>query len=70
MIELNEKQVAVIEKYLRGEISAFQTSEEDMITFGEVIRKAEKLLQETRPDFGDDLIVWFYRKYKQSISSN
>jgi len=70
LIELNLRQIAVIEKYLRGQISAFQTSEEDMITFGEVIHKAEKLLQETDADCGDDLIVWFYRKYKQNLSLN
>jgi len=68
MIELNLKQIAVIEKYLNGQVSAFQTSEEDMITFGEVIKKAEKLLQDTDADCGDDLIIWFYGKYKQSLS--
>ena len=70
MIELNLKQIAVIEKYLKGQISAFQTSEEDMITFGEVINKAEKLVKETHADCGDDLIVWFYGKYKQNLSLN
>ncbi len=70
MIELNLKQLAVIVKYLKGKISAFQTSEEDMITFGEVIKKAEKLFQETDADFGDDLIVWFYGKCKQNLSLN
>ncbi|MEI7523053.1 MAG: hypothetical protein WCJ95_01920 [Mariniphaga sp.] len=70
MIELNLKQIAVIGKYLKGQISDFQTSEEDMITFGEVIRKAEKLFRETDEDCGDDLIVWFYGKYKQNLSLN
>ncbi len=70
MIELNLKQIAVIEKYLKGEISAFQTSEEDMITFGEVINKAVKLIQESDEDCGDDLIIWFYDKYKEQLSLN
>ena len=70
MIELNLKQIAIIEKYLNGQISAFQTPVEDMITFGEVIDKAEKLFQKTDEDCGDDLIVWFYRKYKQNLSLN
>ncbi len=70
MIELNLKQIAVIEKYLKGQISAFQTSEEDMITFEEVIKKAKKLLQDTDADCGDDLIIWLYGKYKQSLSLN
>lgn len=70
MIELNLKQIAIIEKYLNGQISAFQTPVEDMITFGEVIDMAEKLFQETDEDCGDDPIVWFYRKYKQNLSLN
>jgi len=70
LIELNLKQIAVIEKYLKGKISAFQNSEEDMITFGEVINKAVKLVRITNADFGDDLIVWFYGKYKQNLSLN
>ena len=70
MIELNLKQIAVIEKYLKGEISAFQTSEEDMITFGEVINKAVKRFQESDEDCGDDLIIWFYDKYKEQLSLN
>ena len=70
MFELNEKQIAVIEKYLRGEISAFQTSEEDMITLGEVTDLAEKLVQKTNANFGEDLIIWFYGEYKQNLSLN
>ena len=70
MIELNIKQIAVIEKYLKGQISAFQTSGDDMITFGEVIKKAENLVKENDADCGDDLIDWFYRKYKISLSLN
>lgn len=70
MFELNEKQIAVIEKYLKGEISAFQTSEEDMITLGEVTEKAEKAVQKLNADFGEDLIVWFYEEYKQNLSLN
>lgn len=65
-IELTEKQIAVIKKYLDGKISMFGTAEEDMETMKTVIRMADSLQDEldAYDESGDDLIVWFWNKYK------
>lgn len=64
-IELTENEIAVIKKYIKGEIRMFGTSEEDMETMKSVISKAELLMFETDEDTGDDLILWFWNKYKK-----
>ena len=64
MKTLTENQLAVIEKYQRGEITMFNTPEDDMKAMGEVVEMAEALLVETDGDPVDDLIKWFYAQYK------
>jgi len=63
-IELTENEIAVIKKYIKGDIHMFGTSEEDMENMKGVISKAESLMFETNEDTGDDLILWFWNKYK------
>lgn len=65
-IELTEKEKAVIEKYINGEISMFGTEEADMETMKGVITKAETLQDEldAYDESGDDLIVWFWEKFQ------
>lgn len=67
MITLTDNQIEVINKYLDGKISMFGTSEEDMSTMSEVIEMAEDLQDELEAyeESGDDLIRWFYGKYKE-----
>lgn len=65
MFELNEKQLSVVEKYLRGEITFDTTNEQDQIIMVEVLDKAEKALQETDEIIEDDLIQWYYGKCKE-----
>lgn len=65
-IELSENEIAVIDKYLKGEISMFGTGDEDMETMKGVINKAETLQDEldAYEESGEDLIIWFWEKYQ------
>ncbi|MBO5854978.1 MAG: hypothetical protein J6Q61_09610 [Bacteroidales bacterium] len=66
-IILSEKEIEVINKQLNGEIEVYDVTEEDQIILTGVIEKAENLLEEldAYDEFGDDLIKWFYGKYKE-----
>lgn len=66
-IILSEKEIEVINKQLNGEIEVYDVTEEDQIILTGVIEKAENLLEEldVYDEFGDDLIKWFYGKYKE-----
>lgn len=66
-IILSEKEIEVIKKQLNGEIEVYDVTEEDQILLTGVIEKAENLLDEldAYDEFGDDLIKWFYEKYKE-----
>jgi len=68
-IKLTANQIEIIEKYLRGELSMLGTSIKDMKTFMPVITMAEELMLESKEEIGDDLIIWFYNKYKQQQES-
>ena len=66
-IELNEKQIQVIQDQLNGKIEVWSATEEQQKLLTEVIDMADDLL-DTMPDdydFGDDLIKWFWEMYKQ-----
>lgn len=66
-IELSELEIKVIEKQLSGEYDPFNASEEEMNALNGAIKKAEDLLDEldAYDEVGDDLIQWFYDKYKE-----
>ena len=63
-IELTEDEKVVIEMQLRGDIGAFTATPEQQQLLMGVIDKAEALMDETGEEPGDDLIAWFYEKYK------
>ena len=63
-IELTEEEIAVIDKYFKGDIHMFGTNESDMEAMKSVISKAETLMIETDADTGDDLVLWYWDKYK------
>ena len=63
-IVLSDDEKVVIEMQLRGEIEIDTATEEQQQLLMGVINKAEKLMDETDEDPGDDLIAWFYEKYK------
>ena len=63
-IVLSEDEKVVIEMQLRGEIEIDTATEDQQKLLMGVINKAEKLMDETDEDPGDDLIAWFYEHYK------
>ncbi|MGV8135895.1 MAG: hypothetical protein AB2L20_11830 [Mangrovibacterium sp.] len=65
MIELNDKQKEMIQKYLAGEIEMFGASEEEMEVMTGVIDMAEAKFDELDPeDFDGDLVKWFWEVYQ------
>ncbi len=71
IIELTEKQIAVINKYFEGKLSMFGTDEEDMETMKTVIAMAEDLQEEMDAyDESDDLIRWFWDIYNAQNVEN
>ncbi|HBG40238.1 MAG TPA: hypothetical protein DDW85_02340 [Porphyromonadaceae bacterium] len=66
-IELNEKQKAVVKKYLDGDYSPFFASEEEQKAMNEVIDAASKLEDEldAYDESGEDLVKWYFEKYQE-----
>ena len=62
-VKFTERELEVLEKYFKDEISMFGTSNEDMETMTIIIDRAQALLMKTKEDIGDDLIKWYYGKY-------
>ncbi len=65
-IELSKAEIETIELYERDEYFHDTMTEEQREIFGGVIDKAEALEEEldAYDESGDDLIRWFYAKYK------
>lgn len=65
-IELTEQEVNVINAQLNGEIEVWTEDDEVRNTLMGVIKKAKDLMEEldAYDELGDDLIEWFYNKYK------
>ena len=65
-IELTDDEVKIIGKQLRGELTSFNATEEEQVIMCSVVEKAEALMHELKAyeESGDDLIKWFYDKYK------
>ena len=63
-IVLSEDEKVVIEMQLRGEIGLITATPEQQQLLRGVIKKAEALMDETGEEPGDDLIAWYYEKYK------
>lgn len=61
-INLTEAEKEVIQKYFKGEITTFGTSDEDMQTMKGVINKAEDLMHELEAyeDAQEDMIKWYW----------
>ena len=69
-IILSEKEIEVIKKQLSGKIEVHSATEEEQKFLMDVIDKAEALEEEldAYDESGDDLIEWFYNKYKEQES--
>ena len=65
-IQLTAEEIKVIQQQLNGEISAFTATPEQPTVLMGVIDKAEALMHELQAyeESGDDLIAWYYNKYK------
>lgn len=66
-IVLNDKQKAVMQKYLDDSYSPFFSSEEDQLAMHEVINMADALMLELDAveEAGEDLMRWFWGKYQE-----
>lgn len=65
-IELSQKEIDVIELQLAEKIDIETATEEQKVLLMGVIDRAEALMKEldAYDELGDDLIKWFYDKYK------
>jgi hypothetical protein len=65
-IELNEQEIKVIEMQLNGEFDQFDSTEEEQGAMTSVMEKAQALMDELEAyeESGDDVVKWFYEKYK------
>lgn len=66
-IVLNEKQKAVIQKYIDGGYSPFFSSTEDQEAMNQVLDMANELEDEldAYDESGDDLVKWFWEQYQK-----
>lgn len=66
-IVLSEDEKNVIEKQLRGELNPFFMEERERELIDKVIDDADALMREldAYDESGDDLVEWYYNKYKQ-----
>ena len=65
-IELSELEIKVIEQQLNDEFDPFDATEEEQGAMTSVMEKAQALMDELEAyeESGDDVVKWFYEKYK------
>ena len=66
-IELTDDEIKVIEKQLSGKYDPFDSTEEEQLAMNSVMEKANALMDELEAyeESGDDVVKWFYNKYKE-----
>ena len=66
-IELTELEIKVIEQQLNDEFDPFDATEEEQGAMNSVMEKAQALMDELEAyeESGDDVVKWFYDKYKE-----
>lgn len=66
-IVLNERQKAVVQKYIDGGYSPFFSSEEEQQAMNQVLDMANELEEEldAYDESGEDLVKWFWNKYQE-----
>lgn len=69
-IILTDEEKAVIEKQLKGELNAFFMEDREREIIDKVIDDANALMTELDAfdEMGDDLVKWYYDKYKAQTS--
>ncbi len=63
-IELNADEIKVIKQQLNGEIEVWHATDEQKVLLMGVIDKAKALDEELGYEEFDDMILWFWNKYK------
>lgn len=63
-IELSADEIKVIKQQLNGEIEVWHATDEQKKLLMGVIDKAEALDEELGYEEFDDMILWFWNKYK------
>lgn len=65
-IELTADEIKVIKQQLNGEIEVWSADDYQQKHLTSVINKADALLEEldAYDEMGDDMILWFWNKYK------
>lgn len=71
-IILTDEEKAVIGKYFNGELNAFFMEDREREIIDEVIDKADALMKELNAydELGNDLIKWYYNKYKAQYTKS
>ena len=66
-IELSELEIKVVEQQLREDFDPFTASEDEQAAMTSVMDKANALMEEldAYEESGDDVIKWFYDKFKE-----
>lgn len=67
MIELNEQEIVLIEKYLNGDLNPFSVSGDEQVAFSKIVDDAEDLMfkLDAIDDASDDIVKWYYDQYKK-----
>ena len=70
-VELSKKEIEIIERQLNGKFDPFDANDEDKAVMSGIIDKAESLMNELEAweESGDDMIKWFYDKFKEQQSA-
>ena len=63
-IELSADEIKVIQQQLDGEIEVWNATDEQQKLLTSVIHKAEALDEELGYEEYDDMIAWFWEKYR------
>ena len=63
-IELNEREIKVIKQHLKGNFDRVFAPDEDKEALMGVIKKAEELDEDLGYEEYDDMILWYWGKYK------
>ena len=63
-IELSADEIKVIKQQLNGEIEVWHATDEQKVLLMGVIDKAKALDEELGYEEFDDMILWFWNKYK------
>lgn len=67
-IELTEVELKVLKQQIEGEFSILDATDEERAAMGQVIKKADELMEEldAYDELGDSLMEWYLAKYEEN----